>query len=84
MQKILVVRYGTIGDTIFASAFYRELRKALPDAQIDALVDKVAKETMENCPYINNFIDIKGKYSNIFNYKKYKCKSWFCLFESDF
>ena len=38
-ERILVIRYGTIGDTIFASAFYRELRNAKPNAIIDALVD---------------------------------------------
>lgn len=68
MEKILVIRYGTIGDTIFASAFYRELRKAMPNAQIDILADKIVREIMVNCPYIDNIIDIKGKYNNLFNY----------------
>ena len=58
MEKILVVRYGTIGDSIFASAFYRELRKALPNALIDALCDKISKGVMKNCPYIDSIIDI--------------------------
>ncbi len=70
MKKILVIRYGTIGDTIFASAFYRELRNALPNAQIDILVDKIAKEVMVNCPYINNIFDINGKYNKILHYIK--------------
>ena len=68
MDKILVIRYGTIGDTIFASAFYRELRKNLPNAQIDALVDGVAESIMLNCPYINNLIKLKKKYRDFFYY----------------
>ncbi|MBR1424623.1 glycosyltransferase [bacterium] len=67
-QNILVIRYGTIGDTIFASAFYRELRKALPTAKIDVLVDSIAGSIMEQCPYVNQIHYIKGKHSNFLNY----------------
>lgn len=74
-KNILVVRYGTIGDTIFASAFYRELRKFFPDAVIDVLADKVTKGVMQDCPYINDFVEIEGKYKSFFKYihlfKKY-------------
>ncbi len=68
MNNILVIRYGTIGDTIFASAFYRELRKALPSARIDILVEKISYGVMEFCPYINNVHFINGKYKNILSY----------------
>ena len=68
MNKILVIRYGTIGDTIFASAFYRELRKSLPDAKIDVLVDKTAGEVMKCCPYINEIHYIDGKYRHLLKY----------------
>lgn len=61
MNKVLVIRYGTIGDTIFASAFLRELRANLPDSQIDFLADNTAKEVIKNCPYINNIVDMKRK-----------------------
>ena len=75
MKKILVIRYGTIGDTIFASAFYRELRKALPSVRIDILVDDVAEGVMRNCPYINKIFSIDGKWKNFGAYvslfKKY-------------
>ncbi|MBQ8168030.1 glycosyltransferase family 9 protein, partial [bacterium] len=68
MEKILVIRYGTIGDTVFASAFYRELRKALPDARIDILADEITESVMRNCPYINKSFYIDGKYKNLFGY----------------
>lgn len=68
MEKILVIRYGTIGDTIFASAFYRELRHALPDARIDILADDISAGVMNNCPYINKIFYLDGKYRNIFAY----------------
>lgn len=68
MEKILVVRYGTIGDSIFASAFYRELRQALPDVRIDILVDDIAEGVMRNCPYINKIFYVDGKYKNFWGY----------------
>lgn len=70
MNKILVIRYGTIGDTIFASAFYRELRNALPNAQIDILADTITASIMQNNPNINNMIPIQGKFKNFFKYIK--------------
>jgi len=71
MKKILVARYETIGDTIFASAFYRELRKALPDAQIDAVADRISRPIMEQCPYINNIIDIPSNSKKYLYYFKF-------------
>jgi len=75
LNKILVIRYGTIGDTIFASAFFRELRNALPKAEIDILTEPISDAVMKNCPYINNRIFIDGKFSKFFKYlsifKKY-------------
>lgn len=75
MEKILVIRYGTIGDTIFASAFYRELRNALPDARIDALADDTAEGVMRNCPYVNRIFYMFGKFRSFLAYltlfKKY-------------
>lgn len=70
MKKIFVIRYGTIGDTIFASAFFRELRNALPNAQIDALVDKISAPVMESNPNVDNLIPVEGKLSNLFGYIK--------------
>lgn len=68
MEKILVIRYGTIGDSIFASAFYRELRHALPEARIDILVDDIADGIMRHCPYINKIFCIDGKFRNFWAY----------------
>lgn len=70
MKNILVVRFGTIGDTIFASAFLRELRKVYPDACIDFFADKIAKGVVKNCPYIDNIIDKREKLKDIFYYIK--------------
>ncbi len=69
-KNILVVRYGTIGDTIFSSAFLRELRNGCPDAKIDFLADKISSQVVSNCPYIDDIRDINGKWKNILYYIK--------------
>lgn len=70
-ESILVIRYGTIGDSIFASAFFRELRNSYKDAKIDILVDEISKQVMKNCPYINNIYDIgDNKKLNIIKFIK--------------
>jgi heptosyltransferase-2 len=55
-EKILVIRYRFIGDTILTVPFLRNLRKAYPDAQIDVLVGPQSGEVLEGCPYINKLI----------------------------
>jgi len=67
-ENILVVRYGTIGDTIFSTAFFRELRNTKPNAIIDALVENNSAGILKNCPYINNLHYLKKKYRDILYY----------------
>ncbi len=67
-DKILVVRYRFIGDTVLTVPFLRNLRRAYPDAQIDMLVGPVSGDVLLNCPYIDNFMIFdttkKHKYEN--------------------
>ena len=55
-QKILVVRYRFLGDTILTVPFLRNLRYSYPDAQIDVLVGPNSGEVLNGCPYVDNFI----------------------------
>lgn len=68
-MKILVVRYGTVGDSILTSSFIRELRNFYIDAQIDVLADKISKGVFEYCPYIDNIVEIEDKHKSFL--KKY-------------
>lgn len=56
-QKILVIRYRFIGDTILTVPFLRNLRTAFPDAQIDVLVGPQSGQALQNCPYVNELIE---------------------------
>lgn len=55
-QKILVIRYRFIGDTLLTVPFLRNLRAAYPDAQIDMLVAPNSGEVLRDCPYINELL----------------------------
>ncbi len=55
-EKILVIRYRFIGDTILTVPFLRNLRRFYPNAQIDVLVGPQSGEVLEGCPYINKLI----------------------------
>ncbi len=67
-EKILVIRYRFIGDTVLTIPFLRNLRKAYPDAQIDMLAGPVSGDVLLDCPYIDNLIFFdttrKHKYEN--------------------
>lgn len=55
-QRILVMRYRFIGDTLLTVPFLRNLRAAYPDAQIDMLVAPNSGEVLRDCPYIDELI----------------------------
>ena len=68
-DKILVLRYRFIGDTLLTVPFLRNLRAANPDAQIDMVVAPKSGEVIECCPYVDNFIYFdttrKHRYENV-------------------
>ncbi len=55
-QRILVLRYRFIGDTVLLIPFLRNLRHAFPKAVIDVLVAPNSGEVLTHCPYINSLI----------------------------
>jgi heptosyltransferase II len=55
-QRILVMRYRFIGDTLLTVPFLRNLRAAYPNAQIDMLVAPNSGEVLRDCPYIDELI----------------------------
>ena len=58
-KKILVVRYHTIGDTLFTLPFFKELRNIVGEEyQIDALSNNGNEYILKNIPYIDNIVNI--------------------------
>lgn len=56
-KNILVVRIDRMGDMIWTSAFFRELRRNFPKARITALIEQTNGMLMENCPYVDRVIE---------------------------
>lgn len=56
-ERILVLRYRFIGDTILAVPFLRNLRRAYPDAKIDVLVGPESGNVLDGCPYVDELIE---------------------------
>jgi heptosyltransferase-2 len=55
-QRILVMRYRFIGDTLLTVPFLRQLHSAHPDAQIDLLAAPNSGELLKECPYLSRVI----------------------------
>lgn len=52
-KSILVIRPDEIGDVVMTSPFFRNLRKASPNAHITVLTNEVCRPLLESCPYVN-------------------------------
>ncbi len=53
MNKILIVRLGALGDLIHTIPAAAAIRRALPDARIDWLVDARHRELLDLVPMID-------------------------------
>ncbi len=60
-NKILVMRYRFIGDTVLTVPFLRNLRKACPGAQIDLMIEPFSGQVLEGCPYVDRIIPFEFK-----------------------
>ena len=59
IKKILVVRNGELGDTIFITNVLSRLNYTFPLAMIDVVVAKNCEQVLENFPGIRNIISFK-------------------------
>ena len=56
INKILILRYRFVGDTVLMLPFIKNARKIFPEAQIDVLVSPNSGELIENNPDVNKVI----------------------------
>src|SRR5690349_787606 len=57
-QKILIVRFSSLGDVILASQLIRALRTRFPNAQIDFLVKSAYSELLRFNPRLSSVIEL--------------------------
>jgi heptosyltransferase-2 len=55
-NKILIIRFSSIGDIILTTPFIRQVRKTFPDAFIYYLVKKQFEELLKYNPHINRLL----------------------------
>jgi heptosyltransferase II len=56
VERILVFRNGSIGNTLMATPALRALRESFPGATIGVVVDPTGRELLEQCPYLDHLI----------------------------
>ncbi|MCF8256964.1 MAG: glycosyltransferase family 9 protein [Flavobacteriales bacterium] len=61
MQRILIVRFSSIGDIVLTSPVMRALRARFPDADIRFLTKRAYAELVQPNPYLNNIFLFDGK-----------------------
>src|SRR5213075_2075299 len=58
VNRVLVVRLRSIGDTVLATPSLIAIRRALPNARIDILLEDWVAPLLENSEIVNNGISI--------------------------
>src|ERR1044072_4613632 len=56
VRKVLVVRLRSIGDTVLATPSLFALKRFLPNAQVDILVEDWVAPVLDNHPHVDNVI----------------------------
>ncbi len=59
MRKILLVRLRSIGDTVLATPVIFALKRFLPDADVDILVEDWVAPVLANHPHVNNVVALE-------------------------
>lgn len=59
IKKILIIRPRAIGDVILTTPFIRNLKKTMPDAKIDFLLEPFVAPVLYGNPNINNILVFK-------------------------
>ncbi|MGA1824427.1 MAG: glycosyltransferase family 9 protein [bacterium] len=72
MQKIVIFRNGSIGNTLVAIPVMRAVKEKLK-SHVTVIVDSVGYELLSNTPYIDNLIiyEKKGKDRGLFNHIRF-------------
>lgn len=61
-SNILVIRLDRMGDMIWTTAFFRELRKNYPNSHITVVCSKNNWQLLHNCPYVDKCLSYEYSY----------------------
>ena len=60
VERVLVIRLRSIGDTVLSTASLVALKRFLPHATVDILLEDWVAPVLEGSPYVDNVITIPG------------------------
>jgi heptosyltransferase-2 len=69
IKGILLLNTTAMGDTLLSTPAIKAIKRTFPKAKISSIVSPVAKEILENNPYINRFINYPGRVDLPFFFK---------------
>jgi len=80
MNRILIIKLGSIGDVVHTLSAVATLRQSFPKAEIDWLVEKKSSVVLKCYPYLNQVIEIDTQKwrRSLLHWKSYK-EFWSCL-----
>ena len=61
LQKILIIRFSSLGDLVLTTPIYREIKRVYPDARISVLTSNDVGLVLENNKHIDNLVIHKRK-----------------------
>jgi ADP-heptose:LPS heptosyltransferase len=56
VKRVLIIRHRAIGDIILVTPFIRALKKALPQVEIDMVIEPLGIEILEDNPYLSRMV----------------------------
>jgi len=63
-DRILVVRFSSLGDIILLTPLFREIKKVFPDSSVDFLTSTAFADICQNNPHIDEIIALDRKKGN--------------------
>ena len=61
IDRILVIRFSSLGDIILLSSLFKEIKKCFPKAEVDFLTSTTFSQVCSNNPHINRILALDRK-----------------------
>lgn len=71
-MKVLVINFGGLGDMVFTTPIFREIKRNLPDCHLCFLTESAYSEVFTHNPYINELI--------LFNKREFRMRDAFLFY----
>ncbi len=86
IKKILIIKLRHLGDVLLTTPVFSNIKKALPQATVDVLVNKEASPILANNPYVDNILlfDREFKSKSLFPKLKFEFNFYWSIWEKKY